>query len=643
MAEQLGTLDVAVQTDIGRKRKRNEDYYELHIPEQGTPQHAYGALFVVADGMGGMGGGDAASQTAVRVLFEHYYAERSPNISALAALKAALEAANVAVRQKAREMNLPRIGSTAAGVLLLPTGEALIFNVGDARVYRVRQSFIEQLSHDQSVLQHQIDAGVISAEQARQARNVNVTAFLGQSAPLEAVHRKVQVQPGDVFVLCSDGLWDLVTPHEMLRIVDQYPAEQATRRLIELALKRGAPDNVTVLVLRIGAKPPSRSVRKVFAALPILLVALAAVVWFAFARNEENSPTAVVTSTQTTTNVAELTNTPSPSLATLATGTSQLPPTQGALLSIFTDTPSPTSNITATATPTVTATPSRTPSATPSYTPTATASDTPTFSPTPSATIPPSATPSRTPTSRPSATATPTVPPSATPTPSATFTPRPPTATLNPNVISPTPTAPPSATPTLSPSELMLQLAGDEGVRLSQGAQLLLFHDQALQTPPAVLQLRAGTLVQLTTSAPVPNPQNPAMLLHEVMVVEGAWQGQIGWLPQAVLENAQPLTPWVICDVEAGCRVRAGDGTYYAVVDALDMGEIARVRGVSSIGSGWLAITTNNGVKGWIAPFVVKTLGDVRDVPSVAPPPSPTPSDTPPPPPPTVSPTAEGG
>ncbi len=623
MAEQLGTLDVAVQTDIGRKRKRNEDYYDLHIPEPGSPQHAYGALFVVADGMGGMGGGDAASQTAVRVLFEHYYTERSPHITPLAALKAALEAANVAVRQKAREIHMSRIGTTAAGVLLLPNGEALIFNVGDARVYRVRQGFIEQLSHDQSVLQHQIDAGLISAEQARQARNVNVTAFLGQPTSIEAVHRKVQVQPGDVFLLCSDGLWDLVTPHEMLRIVEQYTAEQATRRLIELALKRGAPDNVTVLVLRIGTNTTPRSTRKAFWALPILLVALAAVIWFAFAHNNKSADAPILSpSSPANTSTPEKTT-------TLTAPTTTAPPNQAALISVFTDTPSPTPDTSATPTPSATATPSVPPSATPSHTATSTATLTPTPTVTFSATPTSFPTPSATHTPRPSVTHTPTSTPSATYTATLTPTPHPPTATLNPNVISPTPTMSPTVPPTLSPRELTLQLASTEGVRLSQDAVLLFFQGATLQTPPSSLPLAEGTLVQLTSHSPMTNPQNPAMVLREVQVMEGDLRGQIGWLPQEVLETAQPLIPLVVCQAEAGCHVRAGDGTNYPIVGGLSNGESARVQGRSSTGNGWLAIVKEDGTRGWIAPFVVITLGNTRDAPVMVPPPSPMPSDTP--------------
>ena len=203
-------------------------------------------------------------------------------------------------------------------------------------------------------------------------------------------------------------------------------------------------------------------------------------------------------------------------------------------------------------------------------------------------------------------------------------------------MISPTPSPPPTATPTLSAREWVLRLAGEEGVRLAQDAQLLRFQDEALQTPAAHVPLRAGTHVQLTARQAMPHPQNAAMTLREVRVMDGDFQGQVGWLPQDVLEAAEPLTPLVVCQVADGCHVRAGDGTHYPVVIGLSNGETARVRGVSSTGSGWLAITTGGGVQGWVAPFVVTQLGDLRSVPALVPPPSPTPSDTPPPPTPTA-------
>jgi len=90
MADRGMTLDVAGRTDIGLKRQRNEDHLGMRLPEPGSPQHAQGALFVVADGMGGMGGGDVASQTAVAEIFQRYYA--APTLDALSALRQAISA-----------------------------------------------------------------------------------------------------------------------------------------------------------------------------------------------------------------------------------------------------------------------------------------------------------------------------------------------------------------------------------------------------------------------------------------------------------------------------------------------------------------------------------------------------------------------
>ena len=255
MAEEL-TLDVAGLTDVGLKRKRNEDHYAYKLPPLDSAQFKqYGAFFVVADGMGGMGGGDAASHTAVDEMLTRYYTPEIPDITPLAALKAALEAANVAVREKAKAMNMPRIGTTGAGLILQPDGEALLWNVGDSRAYRIRKNYIELLTRDQSVLQGQIEGGLISEEDARQARNVNVTAFIGQPTPIQPVYHRTQTHHDDVFVICSDGLWDLVEPHELLSIVQATPAKQATRTLIDLARERGGPDNITVIIVRIGPPP----------------------------------------------------------------------------------------------------------------------------------------------------------------------------------------------------------------------------------------------------------------------------------------------------------------------------------------------------------------------------------------------------
>ncbi len=270
-------LHAVGQTDIGLKRKRNEDFHQFLIPPPGSSQEARGALFIVADGMGAMGGGDVASRTATTEILRHFYDPACSEQDPFNCLKDALEVANGAVRDQAQQVNLPRIGTTAAGLALLPSGEAIVFNVGDSRVYRMRQGILEQLSHDQSVLQNQIDAGSITPEQARGARNVNITAFIGQPSALSAVYRRVQVQQGDSFLLCSDGLWDLVEPRDMLNAMQRYAPATAARKLINLARKHGGPDNITVIIVEAGKVPHSGKKRTAgLAVLAALMLALAA-------------------------------------------------------------------------------------------------------------------------------------------------------------------------------------------------------------------------------------------------------------------------------------------------------------------------------------------------------------------------------
>ncbi len=623
MGEQPGTLDVAALTDIGLKRKRNEDTCDFRIPEPNTPQHAHGALFVVADGMGGMSGGDVASRTAVRTLLDAYYAAPfSPGTDPERVLKTALNAANEAVRARAREANLLRIGSTAAGVLLLPDGEAVIFNVGDARVYRIRQNMLEQLSHDQSVLQHQLDAGVISEEEARQARNVNVTAFIGQERPLEAVYRRARVQTGDVFLLCSDGLWDLVKPHEMLRIVEQYSAEVATRRLVELARKRGAPDNVTVIVVRIGTTVRRALWRGWQGVAALVVLALIAVgVWLAFLRGDEDGGEPHDDQGAARPTLEAPTGTPQDSART-----PDASPTGGAAVTILssdtpTVTPSPRASVTATPSPTgtqaVTQAVLQQPRDTASATHTRT--HTPTASRTPTATLTVAHTPQP-----PTATRTPLPSPTASPTgtasPTRTPTPRPPTVTVDPAVISPTPSLSPTPTPTLTAGQRALFFAADGGVTLDGRATLYVF--EADDAPPRAIALSAGTGVRLLGDAERAHPDAAGRVLREVEVLSGLHLRGRGWIDVGALEAAAPLQAYVVAR-DRGANLRRGDSTGYAIVSSLAPGQIARITGTSARLNGWYAVERLDGVRGWVAADVVDVYGATAGLPLITAPPLP--------------------
>ncbi|MCZ7540346.1 MAG: protein phosphatase 2C domain-containing protein [Anaerolineae bacterium] len=640
MAEHGMKLDVAGRTDIGLKRKRNEDHLGFRIPEPGSPQHAQGSLFVVADGMGGMGGGDVASQTAVAEIFQRYYTD--PGLDALGALRQAIEYANTAVRAQAERVKLPRIGSTAAGLALLPDGEGVLFNVGDSRVYRVQRGFIELLSRDQSVLQHQIDAGLISEEEARGARNVNVTAFIGQPTPIQPVFNRVQAEPDDVFLLCSDGLWDLVQPQEMLSVVRRMSADAAARRLIELARQRGGPDNITVIIVRLG--PPPKQRRRALlgvAVLAVLAIVAAAAVVLLGGRGagDEATPTPAartaavmgggptLTATRAPTDTVK--STEPPTVATAAGGLVVLPSDTPTVTPTPTDTstpaptstPLPTRTPTATPTPSATATPTETPSATPSTTPTATftASRTPTATDTP-------VTPTATRTPRPSPTGTP-VTPTATldlvkisPTPSQTPTPS----------DTPTPTPSPTPTPTPSHGDAVLRIAAEEaldpaqaGVYLSEKATfytVLGLGTESVEVRAGDAPLPAGTRVLVLGEDEVLLPGEPDVILRKVQVFfEFGELGDSvepeGWLRQDVLERAIPVVPHVYVG-EGGAHLYVEAGGYRRYEAKLTWGERARLLAQNQAGT-WYKIALADGRTGWVQASLVEALGRPEELDSL--------------------------
>ncbi len=688
MAQPFPALDVAGQTDVGLKRSRNEDSFTVLMPPAGSPQVSQGAMFIVADGMGGMGGGDVASKTAIEEIVKTFY---DPSVThdydPLPRLRNALEAANVRVRETAQSVGLPRIGATGAGMILTSTGDAVVFNIGDSRVYRARGSYIELLTRDQSVMASQLEAGLVSQEEAKLSRNVNVTAFIGQPMPISPVYSRMQTQPGDVFIICSDGLWDLVEPNEILKAV-QSPAKEAASKLIALVRQRGAPDNVTVIIVRVGMPARALPVRWLVVA---GLIVLAAVGGFALARaglfgDNRPAPTEIALATMTsappsatvpalvaatpevTPAASQLisitldTATPEVSLVAIASATTESPAETAAVVAALpteTNTPQSTSTRLASKAPSPTSTPTATSTANP--TPTATATHAPSSTPTLTAMPAPSETPQPLPTTAPSATK----PPE-------------PTVTLNPTVITFTPAPRPTsfataaAVSSASHDAFMLIVAQDGEVILSGGTTLYLFDDSAtpeatvdaldyLGTHPASdvtatpeasaeataditataevtagaqVALDAGTHVQLLDDHAQPAPQGEGIVLH-VSVTSGDHVGEIGWINLSALLQATPAIPYVLpaSNVIKGVNVRSGEGQLSSVIDVLLPGEFARLVGISSSPLGWYYVELTSGGRGWVSPGNVTIEGDRSAVKRLLPPPTPTftpsPTDTP--------------
>jgi protein phosphatase len=243
----LPAVEYAERSDPGRdpSKQVNEDAC-------GRRETRLGHLCVVCDGMGGHAAGREAAELALATIFATF--DQAPEGAlAPAVLRAAIEEASRRVyAMPTTEVALGRPGSTVVAVLMHAHGTE-VAHVGDSRVYLVHEGQIHRVTRDHSIVQELVDRGLLTPEQAARHPDANrITRALGMSPEVEADVRLQPVQhvTGDAFVLCSDGLSDLVDDAEILQAVEGVPAVQAVGKLVDLANARGGHDNVTVLVLR---------------------------------------------------------------------------------------------------------------------------------------------------------------------------------------------------------------------------------------------------------------------------------------------------------------------------------------------------------------------------------------------------------
>jgi protein phosphatase len=241
-------------TDVGRKRNHNEDSFLIDEELQ---------LFVVADGMGGHAGGGTASRLAVETIDRELRAARnSPDNpfdretllqdSPLPEyLRSAVEKACHEIFKAAQDdPRLAGMGTTTIA-LCIHGDHAIFAHVGDSRAYLVRGDLIQQISEDHSLVNEQIKAGMITPEEAKHSRYKNIiTRSVGFEEEVQVDVMGIVTEPNDFFVLCSDGLANLVEDKEIRDIVHSVSLEEAPRKLIDLANERGGDDNITVIVVK---------------------------------------------------------------------------------------------------------------------------------------------------------------------------------------------------------------------------------------------------------------------------------------------------------------------------------------------------------------------------------------------------------
>lgn len=252
-------IQYAVLTDVGFRRQNNQDSCSVVLaPDRETWQER-GHLFVVADGMGGHAVGELASKMAVDIIPHAFDKMREQH--PVPALKAAIENANAAINERgSMNRDFLRMGTTCTTLLLGPLG-AVIGHVGDSRAYRIRRRQIDQLTRDHSLVWELIEQRKVHPRDADRLypRNV-ITRSLGPEPQVKVdVEGPAPVQPGDIFVLCSDGLTTLVNDSELGMIAQELPPPEACRLLVNLANLRGGSDNITVIVVRAGEVPQNAS------------------------------------------------------------------------------------------------------------------------------------------------------------------------------------------------------------------------------------------------------------------------------------------------------------------------------------------------------------------------------------------------
>jgi len=255
-------LEIASHTDPGMVRSHNEDSI-ASIAEKG--------LVVLADGMGGYNAGEVASgmattviTTELRQLLEdnepHEADPKSGQKAALKMLQEQVTKANTSIYQASQSQPQYAGMGTTLVVALFYDNKVMVAHIGDSRMYRMRGDEFSQVTKDHSLLQEQMDAGMLTKEQAKHSANKNlVTRALGIDPAVEAEIHEYDTQPGDIYLLCSDGLSDMVSDDDVGMALQALGANLnlATQQLVQMANDNGGRDNISVILIKILREYPA--------------------------------------------------------------------------------------------------------------------------------------------------------------------------------------------------------------------------------------------------------------------------------------------------------------------------------------------------------------------------------------------------
>ena len=252
-SDKLWLLESAQNTDRGKKRSNNEDWVTGFEPSDSDEIRNSGSLYIVADGVGGASKGERASQFAAdKVLFDFF---QEPNLDPTVRLQKAMRKVCNEIYEYTMDNNLSRMATTMVAANI--RGDILtVANVGDSRCYLIRSGKVVQITQDHNVASELVRNGSLSPDAAKHAKGSNtLLRSLGGEPDVDVdIFGEIDLYPGDIVLLCSDGLTRYVGNDDLLRFCSAGTAEQMSQRLIDFANESGGADNVSVYVIKVGSE-----------------------------------------------------------------------------------------------------------------------------------------------------------------------------------------------------------------------------------------------------------------------------------------------------------------------------------------------------------------------------------------------------
>ena len=244
-------LEIGAATDAGRVRPKNEDVMLWEIPEDREIRTGRGAVLIVADGVGGYGGGAVASAEAAHTVVQEYYLHRRGDSGR--ALRRAVEQANLHVYTM--RLGHPDLAGmqTTLTALAIGDGRYWVAHVGDSKAWLLRGGALLRLTRDHTIAEEMRRIGLVDRAGADRHRHRHLlTRTIGGDALVRVDVSTGRVQPGDCFVLTTDGLYEHLTPEDVRNAFTNLPPPAAAQACVDDANRRGGYDNLTVLGVRLG-------------------------------------------------------------------------------------------------------------------------------------------------------------------------------------------------------------------------------------------------------------------------------------------------------------------------------------------------------------------------------------------------------